>query len=103
MEIDFAKLGGPVYVGRSNGAAVRARLKLDALDARDEPIVVRVPPSTYSVNSSFFLGMFGPSISRFGSREAFLQHYNLDAPEHVRASLEELIDRTLTSRGPLTV
>ena len=63
MEIDFAKLGGPVYVGRANGAAVRALLKLDALDAHDDPVIVSVPEGTYSVNSSFFLGMFGPSIS----------------------------------------
>jgi hypothetical protein len=103
MEIDFAKLGGPVYVGRANGAAVRAHLKLDALDTSAEQIIIRVPANTYSVNSSFFLGMFGPSISRFGSREAFFQRYDFDAPEHVRVSLEELIDRTLASRGPLAV
>jgi len=64
---------------------------------------VVVPDGTYSVNSSFFLGMFGPSISHFGSRDAFLEHYPLEAPTHVRDSLEELIDRTLTSRGPLSV
>jgi len=103
MEIDFAKLGGPVYVGRANGAAVRALLKLDALDAHDDPVIVSVPEGTYSVNSSFFLGMFGPSISHFGSRDAFLAHYRIEAPEHVRSSLEELIARTLDSRGPLSV
>lgn len=103
MEINLSKFGGPVFVGRANGAAVRARLNLDALDTDGRPVEVSIPDGTYSVNSSFFLGMFGPSISHFGSREAFLSHYHFSAPEHVRTSLEELIERTLTSKGPLSV
>ena len=103
MEINLGKFGGPVFVGRANGAAVRERLKLDSLDTSDEPVRVSIPEGTYSVNSSFFLGMFGPSISHFGSRDAFLVHYNFQAPEHVRNSLEDLIDRTLSSQGPLVV
>jgi hypothetical protein len=103
MDINLGNFGGPVFVGRANGAAVRARLDLDTLDKRGIPVVITVPESTYSVNSSFFLGMFGPSIGYFGSRDAFLRHYPIQAPAHVRNSLEELIERTLASRGPLLV
>jgi hypothetical protein len=102
-QINLNDFGGPVFVGRSNGAAVRERLDLNALDKCDGEIVVAIPEDTYSVNSSFFLGLFGPSISYFGSRDAFLGHYHLRAPQHVLLSLEELIERTLTSRGPLQI
>jgi hypothetical protein len=101
--INLRDFGGPVFVGRSNGAAVREQLNLNAADKTAEQIIVAIPDDTYSVNSSFFLGLFGPSISFFGSRDAFLNHYRLDAPQHVLSSLEELIERTLMSRGPLQI
>jgi hypothetical protein len=101
--IDFSKLGGPVYVGRASGMQVRQRLKIDALDAQQGPIRVLIPDQTYAVNSSFFLGMFGPSLVRFDSREAFLQHYDFQAPEHVLETLKLVIDRALASRGKLAL
>lgn len=101
--IDFSRLGGPVYVGRANGALARQKLKVDALDSEDEQIRVLVPEETYAVNSSFFLGMFGPSLAHFGSRDAFLEHYKFEAPVHVIETLKLVIDRALASRGKLAL
>lgn len=101
--IDFAKLGGPVYVGRANGAQARNKLKLDQLDRQTESVEVRIPPETYAVNSSFFLGMFGPSLAYFETRDAFLSHYRLMAPDHVIDTITRVIDRALSSRGKLAL
>lgn len=101
--IDFSTLGGPVYVGRANGAQARKRLRIDTLDAQKEPIRVVIPGGTYAVNSSFFLGMFGPSLTLFDSRDAFFGHYRFSAPEHVTEALKLVIDRALSSRGKLAL
>jgi hypothetical protein len=103
IAIKFSDLGGPVFVGRANGMAARKRVKVDDLDHLDEPIRVEIPELTYSVNSSFFLGMFGPSISHFGSAEEFFDHYKFICPEHIFASLRSAAERALISRGTLAL
>jgi hypothetical protein len=101
--INFQQFGGPVFVGRANGAEARRKLGIDELDAAKNPIPVLIPPGTYAVNSSFFLGLFGPSLSHFESGEAFLRHYPLNGPDHVVGSLRDVINRALMSRGRLTL
>jgi hypothetical protein len=101
--IDFATLGGPVYVGRANGTQARKRLKIDVLDAEADPIRVLIPEQTYSVNSSFFLGMFGPSLTRLDSPLAFFTHYDFRGPDHVLGTLRLVVDRALASRGKLAL
>lgn len=98
-EIDFGKLGGPVYVGRDKGQHVRARLDLDSVDLQRGEVRVRIPPSTYSVNSSFFLGMFGESIVRLGSSEKFFQHYRIEAPPSIGAEIQSIVQRAITEQG----
>lgn len=101
--IDFAAFGGPVYVGRANGVNARRRVNGDKLDVAEEPVEVRIPEDAYSVNSSFFLGLFGPSLKHFGTREAFLDHYKFVAPEHVVTAIDSIMDRAISSRGRLHV
>jgi hypothetical protein len=101
--IDFSKLGGPVYVGRANGAQARTKLKIDSLDEVREAIRVVIPETTYAVNSSFFLGLFGPSLMRFDSQERFLEHYRFEAPPHVIDAIKLVIERALASRGKLAL
>jgi hypothetical protein len=101
--IDFSKLGGPVFVGRANGAQARQKLKLDQRDQEPDPIQVRIPEDAYALNSSFFLGLFGPSIARFDSRERFFTHYRFDGPEHIVDALYLVVERALASRGKLAL
>jgi hypothetical protein len=102
--IDFSKLGGPVYAGRASGALARQRLKIDALDAEQEPVRVLIPEQTYAVNSSYFLTLFGPSLACFESRGAFLKHYRFEGPRHVLELLPLFVDRglALRARRPVT-
>lgn len=99
--IDFSRLGGPVYAGRAHGAQARQKLSVDALDAIKEPVRVVIPERTYAVNSSFFQGLFGPSLARFDSRAAFLQHYRFEGPRHVLEIVRLIVERVLASRGKL--
>lgn len=99
--INFSQLGGPVFVGRANGENARLKLGVDKLDALDESVKVSVPETTYSINSSYFLGLFGPSVVRFGSRETFFEHYEFEAPDAVMEAIERHVNRALVERGVL--
>jgi hypothetical protein len=101
--IEFKDFGGPVFVGRANGAAARRASDLDRLDEVDGEVRVVVPTDTYSVNSSFFLGMFGSSISHFGSVDLFFGHYTFECPAHILNSLRSAAARALSSRGTLAL
>jgi hypothetical protein len=101
--LDFAKFGGPVYVGRDNGIEARKRFKVHRYDTRGSQVTVRIPNETYSVNSSFFLGLFGDSFKRFGTKETFMAHYNFVAPPHVMNTLTSVLDTAFKSRGVLSL
>ena len=96
--IDFSTLGGPVFVGRAKGIFSRKQLSIDETDAAPGPVTIRIPADTYSVNSSFFLGMFGPSLDYFGSRESFMEHYRFEAPHHVMETLDSVMQTVLTNK-----
>lgn len=99
--IDFSKLGGPVYVGRERGNSVRKKFSLDKLDQDPETVSVIVPDNTFSINPSFFLGLFGESIRTLGSREAFLKKYRFKIPKHLQSSIEAYISRALFEKRML--
>lgn len=71
--------GTHVFSGRERGEAVREAAELDQLDSEEEPVSIVIPNDTFSVTSSFFLGMFGDSIRRLGE-EQFREHYRFDGP-----------------------
>ena len=98
--IDFAKLGGPVYLGRERGQKIREQFALDRdIDKTDKKVVVNIPTNTYSINSSFFLGLFGRSIRNAGSREEFLQKFTFNAPRLFSEVIESCIARALHEKG----
>jgi hypothetical protein len=99
--IDFGELGGPVYAGRPRGELARKHLGLDQMDESPAHIEVRIPETTYSLNSSFFLGLFGPSVVRFKTRNRFLEKYHFTAPDFVMQEVEEGIERALVEVSPL--
>lgn len=99
--IDFANFGGPVYAGRPKGERARLSLGLDAEDRRQSVVTVTIPADTYSLNSSFFLGLFGPSVTYFSSREKFLEKYSFRAADFIMEEVERGIDRALSEVSPL--
>jgi hypothetical protein len=97
--IDFKNIQGPVYTGRDRGERLRQDLKLDQVDATDVPVEVRIPETTYTISSSFFLGLFGPSVIRAGSREAFYDRYQFKSPAFLKEAMDQYVARALQSRN----
>jgi hypothetical protein len=98
--IDFSELGMPVFSGRPRGEKARAKFQLDSLPS-DHEVIVIIPDDVYTVTSSYFLGLFGPSVRRLGSREAFLDSFEFRAPAHIHSKLDDWITRALREKGPL--
>mgnify|MGYP000426182991 CR=1 FL=1 len=99
--IDFSKYNGPVYSGRARGERARIQANLDVLDKSVEKIEISVPDDTLTVTSSFFLGMFGPSVIRSGSREAFEKRFNFKIPSFLKGDFDEYISYALLKKQTL--
>jgi hypothetical protein len=55
-----------VLAGREKGVAIRNRWGLDKIDKNQEQVEIMIPENLYSLNSSYFLGLFGPSVRSLG-------------------------------------
>lgn len=99
VTIDFGKIEGPVYTGRDRGERLREALHLDDLDVSGDQIEVLVPDSTYTISSSFFLGLFGPSVVKLGSKEAFYSHYRFRLPSFLKQVIDSYVSRALQTRN----
>lgn len=99
--LNLGDFGGPVYIGRPKGEKAREKWKLNEIDESDESVIVVIPDGTFSINSSFFLGLFAPSIKALGSRELFMKKYQFKMPEEFSGTVESCIMRALHERHPL--
>lgn len=95
--VDFSKIEGPVYTGRDRGEALRTKWKLDELERGDEVVLVVIPDSTYTVSSSFFLGLFGPSVRSLGM-DKFWKKFQFRAPSPLMPLLRAHASRALQGR-----
>ena len=83
-----------VFSGRERGLAAREKFNLNVLDHQSGGVTVVIPEGTYSMNMSFFLGMFGDSVRELG-RDEFRQKYLFESdPVHLQ-SIEEGVNRAL--------
>lgn len=98
MTIDFGKLAGRVYIGRSNGTQARRHFKVANID-NDENCVVTInfPENAKTISSSFFLAMFGESIEKAGSKESFEKRFKFNAKDHIKSQINQAIDRAIVS------
>ena len=83
MTIDlgnFKNVKSTLFTGRPQGKSVRQKLKLDELDKSDDIVYVNIPKGTSSINPSFFLGLFFPSIKKLGF-EKFQEKYKIQIQE----------------------
>lgn len=96
--------GGRVHnlAGKERGESARRQLRLDELDHNEGLVRVTVPNWLYNISSSFFLGMFSPSLRQYQSREEFLKKYNFDASPMIMSQVLKAIDKGLMQRGPLS-
>jgi hypothetical protein len=96
--IDLAVLNTPLLVGRDQGEQCRRQFGLAAQDVIFDQVEVRIPESTYSMSSSFFLGMFGPSIKAAGTVENFFSKYQFTTSTLLRSVIEPCVSRVLLER-----
>ncbi len=72
--IKFRANGSKIFSGRARGITARNELKLNEFDATDGVVKVLIPKDTWSINSSFFGGLFEQSVINL-KKEDFLQKY----------------------------
>ena len=96
MIIDFKDLGMPVFTGRARGEKARLDLKLDQLPP-EEVVEVRIPDETYAVTSSFFLGLFGPSVRTLGG-EGFERQFRFVGPSFIIGKVSDWVLRALRDK-----
>jgi hypothetical protein len=99
MKINFADLGMPVFTGRIRGQEARRRLKLDSIKD-DDTVEVVIPPETYAVTSSYFLGLFGPSVRSLGL-ERFQQVFQFTVPDFLKEQLADWTARAFRDTNDL--
>ena len=102
-DIDLHKYrtgGSRVFSGREYGSDLRNRLDLEAEDNSAESVNVIIPEETLSLNSSFFLGLFGPSVRKLGE-VGFRTKYIFVCPTRIRPNIETGIRRALLTTNPI--
>ena len=98
-KIDLNRMGGPLFSGREKGRLNREKYHLDDIDASEKFVEVIIPDNTYSITSSFFMGLFGKSIRDIGDRNEFFQKYRFKMPDKFRNKVEIYIDRALREKN----
>ncbi len=93
--------GVGILAGRERGYRARAAEGLDAVDRRKGEVQVRVvvPEEVYSINSSFFLGLFEKSIVTLGEDE-FKRRYLFEG-DVAQSARDEGLRITRLFRKPL--
>lgn len=99
--IDLSNHGGPVYAGRPKGDKVREKYNLQEADQENRKVKIIIPEETYTINSSFFLGLLGNSIRYSGSKEKFLDRYTFLTPDIFKPKIHDYITRALHEKKPL--
>jgi hypothetical protein len=103
--IDLARYcdtGSLVISGRPKGELLRDKLQLDQEDERPDAVEVIIPTHIISLNSSFFLGLFAPSVQKLGI-EKFDAKYKFQANAEIREDIEEGKREALEESNPLPV
>lgn len=99
LTVDLTQVEGPVYTGRQKGEALREKYRLDESEAQADIVEVVIPASAYTVSSSFFLGLFGPSVRKCGSVDRFERKFHFKAPDFLQPVLHNHASLALQGRS----
>lgn len=100
INLKFKNPSSKVLSGRKEGKDLRDKLTLDTVDYNSEVINVNFPDDIISLNSSFFLGLFGPSVRNLG-KEEFEKKYIFNCPKFIISSINDGIERALKTSKAL--
>lgn len=98
---DKISSGSIILSGREKGEFLRKKINLDELEKDEEQIVIVVPDSIVSFNSSYFLGLFTPSIVKLKTKSAFFEKYKFECDEYIRKDIEDGIEEALKTSNLL--
>lgn len=90
----FLQKGSKVLSGREYGEEKRKVSRIDSIEKENDTIIITVPSYIYSINTSFFLGFFGPSVKMYG-KEGFFNKYEFHCSKFTRSKLDLDADRAL--------
>lgn len=90
-----------IISGRKNGSEIREKLKIKDLEDNNDIIKIIIPMDVLSFNSSYFLGMLGESVRRYGSKESFLKKYVFECNEIVKININDGIIDALNNNNAL--
>ncbi|MDR6873562.1 hypothetical protein J2Y55_004589 [Bosea sp. BE125] len=104
--LDLSRISGSppssVLSGKQRGETVRSDFKIEALDHVGDDISVRLPEGLDAITPSFVLGLFGRSVQKLGSIEAFFAKYQFDgAGPHLQAQIRRGAEYSLVRGNPL--
>jgi hypothetical protein len=81
--------------GRDSGLATRKRFQVSRMDQSPDVVMVKIPDEVFSMNTSFFLGLFGDSVRALGE-QAFRAKYQFVCDEEIhRPTIERGIEKAL--------
>ena len=83
-----------VLSGRERGSECRRKFEITRIDKSTEEAIVSIPRDIYSVNTSFFLGLFGESV-RFLGKEGFRTKYKFDCDDIHLETIADGIERAV--------
>jgi hypothetical protein len=90
----YGEKTGKVLAGREKGEEVRDKLDLEKMDQNSEPVEVAIPGDVYSMNTSYFLGLFGPSVRTLGEA-GFEEKYTFICDKMMKDNIDDGISRAL--------
>jgi hypothetical protein len=81
--------------GRDSGLATRKRFQVSKMDRAPGVVTVIIPDEVFSMNTSFFLGLFGDSVRELGE-EGFRAKYHFVCDEEIHCpTIERGIEKAL--------
>jgi hypothetical protein len=93
--------GNKIFSGRPRGEEVRRKANIASIEREEDvSIIVLIPNDTFTVNLSFFLGLFGESLQQYG-RPWFEQHYSFSGPQVQLDKMPYYIDQAEKDSIPL--
>lgn len=96
----FKRSEEKIFTDRDNGIDARKKLNLDNLEDSEDKIIVLLPSDVWTINPSFFGGLFEQSIKKyhvnFWDKYVFLYNDKSEISDSVKASLEYDFDYVLT-------
>ncbi|MGV8155206.1 MAG: hypothetical protein ACLKAO_13045 [Alkaliphilus sp.] len=93
--------GSKIFSGRPDGERARKDSRLDKYDIEDVKFIIEIPEDTISLNSSFFLQMFGKSVRRLGETEFRAKYEFVTEDKFILASIDDGIKRALKTKSVL--